>query len=608
MAEIEKPITNVSHALRHGGAGNPGRIEKARNVRSTAVRLAGYLLAYKLPMLLVFLLVIGYTLCGLAGPYLMGRAIDGYIASKDMHGLIQIALLMVLAYVLTNGFQVASNWIMAKVTQKALKNLRTDLFANLQQLSLSFYDRNPAGALMSRLTNDIDAINQAVSMNITSLMASVLTLVGILVAMFLLDFWLALASLVVVPFTLWFTTFIAKYSRRGFRALQAQLGELNGNIEETISGQKVIKAFGRNESAYEAFQKTNDAVYESGKYANTYAFLLMPFTNQIGNLFVICLASLGGWLAIKGLVTVGLIATFISYGRQFIQPVRQLSELYNSLQSALAGAERVFEIIDTRPELNDPPSAVAITKIKGDVQFKDIDFSYQSGVPVIKHMSLCAQAGQTIALVGPTGAGKTTIINLLSRFYDVQTGEILIDGTDIRDFRKEDLRRNLGIVLQDTFLFSDTVMENIRYGQLSASDQECIEAAKIAEADHFIRQLPHGYQTILSERGGNLSQGQRQLLAISRAVLADPGILILDEATSSVDTRTEARIQKALLKLMEGRTSFVIAHRLSTIRDADNVLVIHHGEIIEQGTHRQLLEKKGFFYNLYMSQFKGQAI
>jgi len=608
MSEGNKTTANVSHAMRRGGAGNPGRIEKAKDVRKTTIRLANYLLAYKLMLFVVFLLVIGYTLTGLASPYLLGRAIDDFIASKDFQGLSWTAAFMVLAYLLTNGLQIAANWIMAIVTQKALKKLRTDLFAQLQQLSLSFYDRNPAGELMSRLTNDIDAINQAVSMNITSLMASILSLAGILIAMFALDFWLALTSLVVVPFTLWFTTFIAKYSRRGFRQLQAQLGVLNGSIEETISSQRVIKAFDRNESAYTTFQKANQAVYKSGKYAHTYAFLLMPFTNQIGNLFVITLAGLGGWLAINGLVTVGLIATFISYGRQFIQPVRQLSELYNSIQSALAGAERVFEIIDTRPELNDSPTAIAIKKIKGDVKFEGVDFSYQSGVPVIKHMSLQAKAGQTIALVGPTGAGKTTIINLLSRFYDIQSGGIYIDGVDIRSIRKEDLRRSLGIVLQDTFLFSDTVMENIRYGRLDASDEECIEAAGIAEADHFIRQLPHAYQTILSERGSNLSQGQRQLLAISRAVLADPGILILDEATSSVDTRTEARIQKALLKLMKGRTSFVIAHRLSTIRDADNVLVIRQGEIIEQGSHQQLLDQKGFYYNLYMSQFKGQAI
>jgi ATP-binding cassette subfamily B protein len=394
MANVDKPVMNVSHAMRRGGAGNPGTIEKAKDVRGTAARLLDYLWAYKLPLLIVFLLVVGYTLTGLAGPYLMGRAIDGYIGSKDLPGLVRTALWMALAYVLTNGLQVVSNWIMATVTQKALKQLRTDLFAHLQQLSLSFYDHNPPGELMSRLTNDIDAINQAVSMNITSLMASVLSLAGILVAMFVLDFWLALASLVVIPLTLWFTTFIAKYSRRGFRSLQTQLGELNANIEETISGQKVIKAFRRDESAYASFHKANDAVYESGKYAHTFAFLLMPFTNQIGNLFVITLAGLGGWLAIQGLVTVGLIATFINYGRQFIQPVRNLSELYNSIQSALAGAERVFEIIDTQPELSDSPTAIALDRIKGDVKFENVDFSYEPGVPVIKHMSLQAKAGR----------------------------------------------------------------------------------------------------------------------------------------------------------------------------------------------------------------------
>lgn len=603
-----RPTAAISHSMRRGGAGNPGTIEKAKDIRKTTTRLATYLLPYKKTLLAVFILVIIYTLTGLAGPYLMGVAIDQYIADKDLQGLLHVALLMGLAYLLTNGLQSASNWIMSTATQKALKKLRTDLFSHLQLLSLSFYDHNPPGELMSRLTNDIDVINQAVSMNITSLMASVLSLVGILVAMFALDFWLALASLLVVPLTLWFTTFVAKYSRRGFRDLQAQLGDLNGTIEETISGQRVIKAFRRNEFAYETFQEANQRVYKSGKYAHTYAFLLMPLTNQIGNLFVITLAGLGGWLAIKGLVTVGLIATFISYGRQFIQPVRQLSELYNSIQSALAGAERVFEILDIQPELEDSTSAVSLGKVAGDVQFENVQFGYVPDIPVIKNMSLHAGAGQTIALVGPTGAGKTTIINLLSRFYDVQSGAIRIDGLDIRDIRKEELRRSLGIVLQDTFLFSDTVMENIRYGRLEASDEACVQAAKVADADHFIRQLPQGYQTRLSERGSNLSQGQRQLLAISRAVLADPGILILDEATSSVDTRTEARIQKALLRLMEGRTSFVIAHRLSTIRDADHVLVIRQGEIVEQGSHQQLLDLKGFYYSLYMSQFKGQTI
>ena len=594
--------------MRRGGPGNPGTIEKAKDIRGTAKSLAEYLLPYKTLLLVVFILVVLYTLTGLAGPYLMGVAIDDYISTRDIAGLIRTAVLMGLTYLATNVLSLISNRAMVRATQNALKKIRTDLFSHLQSLSLNFFDRNPPGELMSRLTNDIDVINQAVSMNVTSLIANLLTLVGLLVAMFVLNFWLALASLLVVPLTLWFTTFVAKYSRRGFRDLQADLGQLNGTIEETISGQRVIKAFRRDQAAYETFTKANDAVYNSGKTAHTYAFLLMPLTNQIGNLFVITLAGLGGWLAINDLVTVGLIATFISYGRQFIQPVRQLSNLYNSIQSALAGAERVFEIIDTHPELEDAPDAFSLEKVDGEVRFKDVNFSYLPDTPVIKHMSLTAEPGQTIALVGPTGAGKTTMINLLSRFYDVDSGAISIDGIDIRRLKKEDLRRSLGIVLQDTFLFTDTVIENIRYGRLDASDEECIEAAKVADADHFIRQLPQGYQTRLSERGTNLSQGQRQLLAISRAVLADPGILILDEATSSVDTRTEVRIQKALLKLMEGRTSFVIAHRLSTIRDADKVLVIRDGEIIEQGRHAQLIGRKGFYYNLYMSQFKGQQI
>ncbi len=461
---------------------------------------------------------------------------------------------------------------------------------------------------MSRLTNDINAINQAVTLNVIILFANVLSLIGILVAMFVLNVWLSLATFLVVPLMVWFTTYVAKYTRRGFQRMQKALGKLNSTIEENISGLKVVKAFRQNETATEAFRKDNQATYEAGVYAHTYAFLLMPLTNQLGNLFIIVLAGLGGFLAIKGLVSVGLIVTFIGYSRQFLQPVRQLSDMYNSLQSALAGAERVFEIMDTEPDMQDSENAVALKNVKGQVKFDNVKFGYLPDVPVLKGMNLEAWPGHTIALVGPTGAGKTTMINLLSRFYDVNSGSISIDGQDIRNVKTDDLRNLLGIVLQDTYLFSDTVMENIRYGRLDATDEECIRAAKMADADHFIRQLPDGYQTKLSERGSNLSQGQRQMLAISRAILTDPAILVLDEATSSVDTRTEARIQKALLRLMEGRTSFVIAHRLSTIRDADHVLVIDDGRIVEEGNHKQLMAKNGVYHNLYMSQFKGQAI
>ena len=593
---------------RGGGNLRFSRIEKAHNPRKALARLLPYLTPFKTSLVIVLILVIAYTLLGLLSPYMIGLAIDRFIGGEDPAGLGQLALLMLVIYLFNNLFTAAANWVMARISQQALKNLRRDLFGHLQSLSIRFFDTHPAGELMSRLTNDIDAINQAVSQNVTSLLASVLSLVGILIAMFLLNHWLALATLLVVPVLFWFTNFVATYTRKGFRELQKQLGGLNGVMEESISGQKVVKAFRRNESVIEAFREKNQAVYGAAIYANTYAMMLMPLTNVLGNFFVIVLAGLGGWLALEGLVSVGMIATFINYGQNYIQPLRQLANMYNAIQAALAGAERVFEIIDTAPEVPDAPDAAALVATDGHVVFGNVHFGYEPAVPVIKGMTLEARAGETVALVGPTGAGKTTIINLLTRFYEIDEGQVTIDGLDIRSVKKSDLRRKLGLVLQDTFLFADTVMENIRYGRLEATDEEVMRAAEMADADHFIQQLPDGYQTVLAERAANLSQGQRQLLAIARAILADPAILILDEATSSVDTRTEARIQKSLLRLMQGRTSFVIAHRLSTIRDADKVVVINHGEIVEQGSHQQLLDLRGFYHHLYLSQFKGQAI
>jgi ATP-binding cassette subfamily B protein len=423
--------------------------------------------------------------------------------------------------------------------------------------------------------------------------------------MFVINVRLALVSLVTIPLMMFLSRAIAKRTRKGFREQQEHLGQLNGIIEETVTGQRVVKAYVREQAVIDHFETVNVKLRLAATNARILAGTIGPLTNFVNNLGFAIIAGTGGWLAVRGLATVGTIASFVNYARRFSRPLNQIANLYNSIQSALAGAERVFEIIDQVPEVQDAPDAAPLTTVQGDVRFDDVCFGYVEDVPVLKQVSLHARPGETIALVGPTGAGKTTIVNLLTRFYDIDSGSISIDDMDIRQVRKDDLRRKLGIVLQDTFLFSSTVMENIRYGRLDATDEEVIAAAKVANAHQFIHRLPEGYQTLLSERGSNLSQGQRQLLAIARAVLADPSILILDEATSSVDTRTEQHIQEAMLRLMEGRTSFVIAHRLSTVREADRILVINDGEIIERGTHRELLAQEGFYRHLYMSQFKG---
>jgi ATP-binding cassette subfamily B protein len=560
----------------------------------------------------VFLLVIVGSIMDLLGPFLMGLAIDRFITPGgaffgDVTGLLGIALLMLGTYLGSWLAMAGQNAIMASAAQKAMRALRRDLFEHLQTLSLNFFDRHPHGELMSRLTNDMDAISRVLSQNVTQLFSGLLSLVGIMIMMFALNFWLALGSMLVFPLMIGFVGFVGRRTRRGFRDYQMRIGQLNGQLEEMFSGQRVIMAFGQQTNTLAAFDQANETVRDVGIRAQTYAMLVPPLMGIMSNANIAIVAGLGGWMTLQGLASVGTIATFITYSRQFARPLRQLGDLYNQVQSALAGAERVFAIIDQEPELVDAPDAVPLSDIAGEVVFDHVDFAYVPGVPVIKDMSLRARPGQTIALVGPTGAGKTTMINLLTRFYDIDGGGIRIDGRDIREMQKASLRRQLGIVLQDTFLFSGSVMDNIRYGRLDATDEECIAAARLANADQFIRRLPQGYDTPLSERGSNLSQGQRQLLAIARAILADPGILILDEATSSVDTRTEVRIQEALLRLMEGRTSFVIAHRLSTIRDADKLLVIHDGEIIERGTHDELLAQGGFYHDLYMSQFKGNA-
>ncbi|MEM2921712.1 MAG: ABC transporter ATP-binding protein, partial [Candidatus Bathyarchaeia archaeon] len=524
------------------------RVERAKNPRVTLIRLGRYILKYRFLLLLVGLLVVASSVLSLIGPYLIGVAIDSYILKGDLPGLARIAALMFLIYLAGWVAQASQSLIMVKVSQRVLYTLRKNLFEHLQTLSLSFFDRHPHGELMSRLTNDIDAINMALTQNITQLISSLLSLSGILVAMFKLNQWLASASLTVLPIMVFITALIARRTMSGFRGLQTELGRLNGIMEEVISGERVVLAFSRQESVLKQFDEANIRVRDTATRAISHAMLIPPLINVMSSMSIAIVAVIGGWMTIQGMATIGLVATFITYTRNFVQPLRQLADLFNSVQNALAGAERVFELLDEKPEVSDKPDARPLQEIKGEVNFDHVSFSYTPGVPVLKDVSLHAKPGQVIALVGPTGAGKTTMANILSRFYDIQEGAIRIDGVDIRDVTMDSLRRQIGTVLQDDFLFADTVLENIRYGNLEATDEECIEAAKMADADQFIVRLPEGYNTLLAERGSNLSQGQRQLLAIARVIVANPKILVLDEATSSVDTRTERRIQGALMR------------------------------------------------------------
>ena len=590
-----------------GPMGFMGPQERAQNRRGTLARLWGYLGGQGWTLVVVAVLVAFSTGLDLMGPYLMGRAIDVFIAQNDLPGLARLVLLMVGVYLASSGISYLHAYLMAAVAQRTVRDLRADLFERLQELPLRYFDQHPHGELMSRLTNDIENVSNVLNESVTQLISSVLSIFGVAAVMFWINVRLALISLVILPLMAVITRWVAQRTRIGFRRQQEQIGAINGLIEETVTGQRVVKAYGQEPALIAQFEAINAKLRTASTRAQIFGGLMGPLTNFVNNVGFAIVAGTGGWMAVRGLASVGTIAAFVSYARQFTMPLNQIATLYNTIQSAIAGAERVFEVIDETSEIEDHPQAQVLQPIQGKVIFDQVCFGYEKEVPVLKNVSLHAKRGETIALVGPTGAGKTTIVNLLTRFYDIERGSISIDGKDIRQVRKDELRRALGIVLQDTFLFAESVLENIRYGRLAASDEEVMAAARLANADQFIHRLPHGYQTQLSERGSNLSQGQRQLLAIARAILADPSILILDEATSSVDTRTEKNIQEAMLRLMAGRTSFVIAHRLSTIRQADAILVIDQGEIIERGTHAHLLAQKGFYHQMYVSQFKGQG-
>ena len=607
--------------------------EAAANTRQTLMRMAAYLRPYRLQLLVVALFVTISTILRLFGPVLLGRAIDQFIAPGDAVGLRNLIVQLAIVYIAAAAASTVQGLIMVVLGQRFVSDIRAGLFSHVQVMSMVFHDRNQVGDLMSRITNDSEAINRTLSNGLIEFTSNILLLGGTFVAMFLLNWQLALAMLVLMPLMLYITGEVTRRSRAAFRTVQRNLGALNAVMEENIAGARVVQAFAREKEVYAAFHEVNSTYRKAGMTADIITAALGPMFTTMMTITIAAAALLGGWLAIEGILEVGVLATFIIYIMNFYRPMRGIAMLYNQMQSALAGAERIFQTLDVEPTVTDRPGAQPLEEIKGDVEFSNVSFSYDvepqasqepspmargrrpnppikdevenrpAPEPVLQNISLHAKSGSTIALVGPTGAGKTTIISLLSRFYDVDEGSIRIDGNDIRDVQQASLRKQLGIVLQDTFLFSGTVRENIRYGRLDATDEEIEAAAKLANADGFIRLLPGGYNSQVSEQGNNFSEGQRQLLAIARAVLADPRILILDEATSSVDTRTEVHLQQALLRLLEGRTAFVIAHRLSTIRNADEVLVVNDHRIIERGNHEELLAMKGFYHDLYTSQY-----
>ncbi|MBR6401549.1 MAG: ABC transporter ATP-binding protein [Firmicutes bacterium] len=580
--------------------GNRGAaVEKPKNIGKTVARLWKYVGKHRFKLILVVVFVIASTIINLRGTGLIGSTIDDYIIPGDFDGLKTALLRLAFIYMLSALFSWTQLRLAVNLAQHTVTDLRRDLFDKLQVLPLKFFDTTARGDIMSRITNDVDTVSNALNAGISQLISSLFTICGILYFMLRYSPRLTLVTVLTIPALLAATHLITKHSRVYFKQQQKVLGELNGLIEESITGQKVIKVFVKENDVIERLDTVNTSLKDIGVKAQVSSGIMGPVSTFINNLSY-------GFVAIAGAlmnINLGVITSFLLYSRQFARPFSEISQLFNTLLSAVAGAERIFDIMEMDPEPADLENAVELTDVKGRVDFENVDFSYVEGTPILKDINLYAKPGQTIALVGPTGAGKTTIINLLTRFYDIQKGKISIDGKNIFDLKRSSLRKRLGIVLQDTYLFSGTIYENIAYGRPDATAAQVKEAAILANAHEFIRRLPQGYDTVLSEDSDTISQGQKQMLAIARTILADPSILILDEATSNVDTRTEVKIQQAMLTLMKGRTSFVIAHRLSTIRNADLIAVLRDGEIIERGSHKELMQKRGFYHELYMNQF-----
>lgn len=614
MAERERTKTKAADSLysmgpgrRRGGARLAGESEKPKRLRETLVRLWDYLRQDSRALLLIFIMVMVDAGLTVLGPYLIGRSADLIAVlpvNPDLAALQKLLVVFAVVFVSGSLLGAAQVWLTVAVSQRVVMRLRKALFGKLQKLPLVYFDTHAQGDLMSRLTNDIDNVSSSVTQSSAQLMSGMIAIVGSVAMMLWLDPLLTMVALTTAPLVYFLTKLVTERTAVFFKKQQEQLGRINGHVEETISGALVIKAFNRETSAIDDFGHVNRELCQVGISAQIWSGLLMPFMNVINNFGFAAISLAGGIMAIKGLVTVGMIAGFLGYTRQFVRPLNEMANIFNVLLSGVAGAERVFAVLDEGEETGDAPDAVVLKNPQGEVVFEHVDFGYRADVPIIKDISLNVQAGGRIAFVGPTGAGKTTLVNLLTRFYDVTGGRILLDGRDLRAYTRDSLRQCFGIVLQDTYLFSGTIRENIRYGRPGASDEEVVAAAMTANADFFIRHLPAAYDTVLAENAGNLSQGQRQLLAIARAVLAEPAILILDEATSSIDTRTELCIQEALLRLMKGRTTFIIAHRLNTIRDADEIVVINDGRIVEKGAHEALLSQKGLYYDIFFNQFQ----
>ncbi len=613
---------------RHGpmGGHGPGQpVEKAKDFKGTLRRLLRYMSQYKVQVIAVGLFAICSTIFTIVGPKILGQAtnemftgimnkIAGTGSGIDFGRVGQILLFLLGLYLLSALFSYLQGYIMTGVSMKVTYNLRTEIIQKINRMPLGYFDRVSHGEVLSRVTNDVDTLSQNLNQSITQIITSVTTFVGILAMMFSISWQLTLVALCIIPLSLLFILLIVKHSQKYFKQQQEYLGHVNGHIEEMYGGHVVVKAFNGEQRSVEEFDEYNNTLYRSAWKSQFLSGMMQPVMNFVGNLGWVAVCILGCWMAAQGRVNIGDIQAFMQYVRQFTQPITQIANISNVLQSTMAAAERVFEFLGEEEEVAERPlvrlgenGPGAPVQIEGSVQFAHVHFGYHPDKIIINDFSANIKAGQKIAIVGPTGAGKTTMVKLLMRFYDVNEGAILIDGYDIRDFSRGELRSLFGMVLQDTWLYNGTIRENIRYGRLDATDEEVVAAAKAAQVDHFVRTLPESYNMVLNEEASNVSQGQKQLLTIARAILSDPKILILDEATSSVDTRTEVLIQKAMDNLMQGRTSFIIAHRLSTIRDADLILCMKDGDIVEQGTHQQLMEQNGFYASLYNSQFESAA-